>query len=66
VFQAITSNLLGFQPMVRNERFLGMSEVNRRFTRKNQRHACGTGERDDVLQGRPAKVVELYEALDAS
>lgn len=37
----------------------------RRFTRKNQRHACGTGERADVLRNRPAEVVELYTALEA-
>src|SRR5688500_14500038 len=40
------------------------SRCNRRFTRKNQRHACGTGERDQVLRGRPAEVVELYAALE--
>jgi predicted transport protein len=37
----------------------------RRFTRKNQRHACGTGERADVLRNRDPKLVELYEALEA-
>ncbi|MBS7457277.1 DUF5655 domain-containing protein [Coralloluteibacterium stylophorae] len=36
----------------------------RRFTRKNQRHACGTGERSDVLRKRPAEVVDLYSALE--
>lgn len=36
----------------------------RRFTRKNQRHACGTGERADVLRNRPPAVVELYAALE--
>jgi predicted transport protein len=39
-------------------------ECSRRFTRKNQRHACGTGERADVLRGRPPQVVELYETLE--
>jgi predicted transport protein len=37
----------------------------RRFTRKSQRHACGTGERADVLRSRPPAIVELYGALEA-
>ena len=37
---------------------------NRQFTRKNQRHACGTGERSDVLRGRPPEVIALYAALE--
>jgi Domain of unknown function (DUF5655) len=36
----------------------------RQFTRKNQRHACGTGERADVLRNRPPEVVKLYAALE--
>ena len=36
----------------------------RRFTRKNQRHACGTGDRAEVLRNRPAEIVELYAALE--
>jgi predicted transport protein len=36
----------------------------RRFTQKNQRHACGTGERAEVLRNRPAELVALYEALE--
>jgi predicted transport protein len=36
----------------------------RRFTRKNQRHACGTGERTEILRGRPQEVVDLYAALE--
>jgi predicted transport protein len=36
----------------------------RRFTRENQRHACGTGERADVLRNRPPEIVELYAALE--
>lgn len=36
----------------------------RRFTRTNQRHACGTGDRADVLRNRPPEVVELFEALE--
>ena len=37
----------------------------RRFTRKNQRHACGVGERASVIANRPREVVELYRALEA-
>jgi hypothetical protein len=37
----------------------------RRFTRKNQRHACGTGDRAEVLRNRPPELVELYAALEA-
>lgn len=36
----------------------------RRFTRKNQRHVCGTGERASVLRNRPPEVVALYAALE--
>lgn len=36
----------------------------RRFTRTNQRHACGTGVRADVLRARPPEIVELYTALE--
>jgi predicted transport protein len=39
-------------------------ECGRQFTRKNQRHACGTGDRADVLRNRPPEVVELYAALE--
>ena len=36
----------------------------RRFTRTNQRHACGTGDRAEVLRNRPSELVDLYEALE--
>jgi predicted transport protein len=36
----------------------------RRFTRKNQRHACGTGERSEILRNRPPELVTLYTALE--
>jgi hypothetical protein len=36
----------------------------RRFTRNNQRHACGTGSRAEVLRNRPPEVIELYAALE--
>ena len=37
----------------------------RQFTRKNQRHACGTGERTEILRNRPPELVTLYTALEA-
>jgi predicted transport protein len=36
----------------------------RRFTQKNQRHACGTGDRAKVLRNRPPHIVDLYGALE--
>ena len=36
----------------------------RRFTRANQRHACGTGDRAEVLRNRSPEIVGLYEALE--
>ena len=36
----------------------------RRFTRTNQRHACGTGDRAEVLRNRPSELVDLYDALE--
>jgi hypothetical protein len=39
-------------------------KCNRQFTRKNQRHACGTGNRAEVLRNRPPEVVKLYAALE--
>lgn len=39
-------------------------QCERRFARKNQRHACGTGHRADVLRNRPQEVIELYTALE--
>jgi hypothetical protein len=40
-------------------------KCDRRFTRKNQRHACGTGERAEVLRNRPPEIVTVYAALEA-
>jgi predicted transport protein len=40
------------------------SKCKRRFTRKNQRHACGTGDRNEVLRNRPPELVALYGALE--
>lgn len=37
----------------------------RLFTRRNQRHACGTGERSEVLRNRSQGIVDLYAALEA-
>ncbi|MDP2714413.1 DUF5655 domain-containing protein [Rheinheimera sp.] len=36
----------------------------REFSRKNQRHACGTGNNADVLRDRPPAVIEVYRALE--
>lgn len=36
----------------------------RRFAQKNQRHACGTGDRAEVLRNRPPHIVDLYAALE--
>ena len=36
----------------------------RRFTRTNQRHACGTGQRAEVLRNRSSELVDLYGALE--
>ena len=38
---------------------------NRRFTRRNQHHACGTGEGENVLRNRPAALVSLYASIEA-
>lgn len=40
------------------------SECKREFARKNQRHACGIGNRDDVIRDRPQSVVEVYKAIE--
>jgi hypothetical protein len=37
----------------------------RTFTQPNQRHACGTGDRQDVLRNRPESVVRTYAAVEA-
>jgi IS4 transposase len=36
----------------------------RRSTRKNHRHACGTGDREYVLRNRRQEIVEPYGALE--
>ena len=36
----------------------------RSFTQQNQRHACGTGDRNEVLRDRPAALVRIYSALE--
>lgn len=35
------------------------------FTQVNQRHACGTGSREEVLRNRPAALVEIYALIEA-
>ena len=37
----------------------------RAFTRKNQRHVCGTGDRSEVLRSRPKELVALYAAVES-
>lgn len=37
----------------------------RSFRHTNQRHACGTGEHEDVVRDRPESVVRTYAALEA-
>jgi hypothetical protein len=34
------------------------------FSRPNQRHACGTGDRAEVLRNRPEWLVKLYAAIE--
>jgi hypothetical protein len=36
----------------------------RQFTRPNQRHACGTGDRASVLRNRPPELVAVYSAIE--
>jgi predicted transport protein len=36
----------------------------RAFRQENQRHACGTGDRAEVLRGRSDALVHLYQALE--
>jgi hypothetical protein len=40
-------------------------KCNRKFARMNQRHRCGTGNRSEVLRGRPDFVVALYRSLES-
>lgn len=40
------------------------SKCHREFTRKNQRHVCGTGNREDVIRNRPKSVVDVYDAIE--
>ncbi|HET7540434.1 MAG TPA: DUF5655 domain-containing protein [Polyangiaceae bacterium] len=39
-------------------------ECRRSFARRGQRHACGTGDRSQVLRNRPSSVVAVYEAIE--
>jgi predicted transport protein len=39
-------------------------QCKRRFARANQRHACGTGDRSQVLRNRPQALVALYLELE--
>lgn len=40
-------------------------QCKRRFSRENQRHACGTGDLSQVLRDRPAALLALYTELEA-
>jgi hypothetical protein len=40
-------------------------KCHRVFTQVNQRHACGTGSREEVLRNRPAELVHVYELIEA-
>jgi hypothetical protein len=40
-------------------------ECKRGFVRKNQRHACGTGDRGEVIRNRPEAIVELFASIEA-
>jgi hypothetical protein len=40
-------------------------QCKRKFTRPNQRHACGTGNRVDVVRDRPPAIVALYAAIES-
>lgn len=46
-------------------RSFSCATCNRSFTQKNQRHACGTGSREEVLRNRPDAVVRTYDAIEA-
>jgi hypothetical protein len=40
-------------------------KCHRAFTQVNQRHACGTGSREEVLRNRPAELVHIYGLIEA-
>jgi hypothetical protein len=40
-------------------------KCHRVFTQVNQRHACGTGSREEVLRNRPAVLVQIYGLIEA-
>jgi hypothetical protein len=39
-------------------------KCHRVFVQVNQRHACGTGSREEVLRNRPAVLVHVYELIE--
>ena len=43
----------------------GCPKCHRVFTQVNQRHACGTGSREEVLRNRPAVLVHIYELIES-
>lgn len=38
----------------------------RKFRQVNQRHACGVGSADTLLEGRPPELVDLYRKLETA
>ena len=55
----------GPSPVGHNTPLWTCRKCRRRFTQKNQRHACGTGDRAGVLRNRPETVVRTYGVLEA-
>ena len=45
--------------------FWSCPKCRRVFTQVSQRHACGTGSREEVLRNRPAVLVHIYELIEA-
>jgi hypothetical protein len=40
-------------------------KCNRSFRSANQRHRCGTGDRNDVLRNRPAALAAIYDSIES-
>ena len=47
------------------ERAWSCPKCKRSFRQTNQRHACGTGKREDLLRDRPDSVVRTYATIEA-
>ena len=44
--------------------YVELSEMRSWFTRKGQRHACGTGDRAEVIRNRPEALVEVLSSIE--